>query len=75
MSISCETLEGLLPEFMDGDLPEDVLADALDHVATCDSCRIVVDELHKVGELYREHGRLQLPDETRKRIAEFLNLD
>lgn len=68
MSLTCDQLDAMLPEFMDGVLPQQVLDKALGHIATCDSCRIVVSELEGVGRLYREHGRLQLPDDAKQRI-------
>ncbi len=72
MSLTCDELDSLLPEFMDGQLPEAKLDAALDHIASCDSCRIVVSDLKGVGELYREHGRMQLPPEARRRILDSL---
>jgi hypothetical protein len=63
----------MLPDFMDGELPGQALDEALGHIATCDSCRMVVSDLEGVGRLYREHGRLVLPDEARRRILEVLS--
>jgi len=70
MSLTCDQLDAMLPEFMDGELPQQALDEALGHIATCDSCRIVVSDLEGVGRLYREYGRLQLPDDARQRILD-----
>jgi len=75
MTMTCDELDALLPEFMDGSLTEGQQAAAAEHLATCNQCRIEVSELEGVGELYRTHGRLQLPEESRRRIAEALGLD
>ncbi len=75
MKLSCDDLDALLPEFMDGSLTPSQEAAAAEHVATCEMCRVEVSSLRGVGELYRAHGRHRLPDEARKRIAEALGLD
>lgn len=74
MNLSCEQLDALLPEFFDGALVDPALTDALDHLATCDSCRLTVAELRSVGDLYREH-RLAIPEDSRARILEALQED
>lgn len=75
MTVTCDELDALLPEFMDGKLTADQEAAAAEHLATCDQCRIEVTELKGVGDLYRSHGRLGLPEESRLRIARALGLE
>ena len=75
MTLTCDELETLLPEFLDGSLNKSQEAAAAEHLATCDQCRIQVSELEGVGALYRRHGRLTLPDEARKRIEQALGVD
>lgn len=72
MRITCGHLEEMLPELVDGQLSGSDMDDALDHLATCDSCRLTVDQLGAVGRLYRQQGRLRLPDEARLRILSVL---
>ena len=66
--ITCDELDALLPEFFDGDLAPDASAVAAQHLATCGACRIVVNDLERVGELARRHGRLELPPDAKARI-------
>jgi len=75
MTMTCDELETLLPEFFDGSLSKAQETAAAEHLATCDQCRIQVSGLEGVGELYRRHGRLTLPDEARERIRQALGVD
>jgi anti-sigma factor (TIGR02949 family) len=74
MSISCDDLDAMLPEFLDGAVTEDQASDAAEHLATCEACTAEFSELEGVTKLYREHGTLSLPEEARNRIAETLGL-
>lgn len=75
MNLDCDELEALLPEFFDGSLDEEQEAAAAEHLATCDRCRLQVTQLEGVGELYRRHGRLTLPEDARARIRRALGID
>ena len=75
MTMTCDELDALLPEFMDGSLTATEQEDAASHLATCPQCRLVVSELEGVSSLYRTYGRLRLPEESRSRIAEALGFD
>jgi len=75
MKLSCDQLGGLLPEFFDGDLSTEQSDAAIDHLATCTSCRLTVDELEGVRTLASEHGRLELPPASKERIRRSLDLD
>lgn len=68
MRVTCDQLDAMLPEFFDGKLEQETLDAALDHLSTCDSCRLTVDELRSVGELYRQHP-LRMSDEAKAKIA------
>jgi predicted anti-sigma-YlaC factor YlaD len=72
VKLTCDRLDALLPEFFDGTLDPVTEGAAADHLATCTACRIVVDDLGRVGELARDHGRLELPDEARRRIRRLI---
>jgi len=74
MKIECAQLAVLLPEFFDGTLSEEESDAALDHLATCDACRLTVDELEGVRTLASEHGRLELPEEAKDRIRRSIGL-
>ncbi len=68
MELTCETLEALLPEMMDGRLGSEEEMGAATHLATCDKCRLIVDETSQVRVAAREYGRIKMPDEVRARI-------
>ena len=72
MELSCDQLEELLPEMMDGKMaPPDEEA-AATHLATCESCRLIVDETQQIRRVAHELGRAVLPDASRDRIRAFL---
>ena len=75
MSVTCNELDVLLPEFLDGSLTADQEAAAAEHLATCKECALEISELEGVTRLYKEYGALKLPDDARKRIISALNLD
>lgn len=75
MSVTCNELDVLLPEFLDGKLTVDQEAAAAEHLATCKACSLEINELEGVTRLYKEYGALKLPDEARQRIIGALNLD
>ncbi len=74
MKVNCDQLAGLLPDFFDGDLSREHSDAAVDHLATCASCRLTVDELEGVRTLASDHGRLELPPESKDRIRRSLGL-
>lgn len=74
MKVNCDQLAGLLSEFFDGDLSTEQSDAAIDHLATCEACRLTVDELEGVRTLASDHGRLELPPESRDRIRRSLDL-
>lgn len=75
MTIECDQLADLLPEFFDGSLSEDQSDAALDHLATCNTCRLTIDELEGVRTLAGEHGRLELPPDAKERIRRSVGID
>jgi anti-sigma factor RsiW len=64
----------MLPEFLDGSISKDEATVAAEHLATCDQCTAELNELEGVTKLYREHGTMRLPDESRTRIAGSLGI-
>ena len=75
MSVTCNELDVLLPEFLDGRLTPDQEAAAAEHLATCRACALEISELEGVTRLYKEYGALKLPDDARRRIISTLGLD
>jgi len=74
MSVTCNELDTLLPEFLDGTLTPDQEAAAAEHLATCKACTLEIAELQGVTRLYSEYGALKLPEDARERIVEALGL-
>ena len=75
MRVTCNELDVLLPEFLDGTLTPAQEAAAAEHLATCKACALEVSELEGVTRLYKEYGALTLPDAARKRIMGTLDLE
>ncbi len=75
MNVNCDQLTGLLPDFFDGGLSTEQSDAAIDHLATCEACRLTVDELEGVRTLAGDHGRLELPQASKDRIRRSLGLD
>jgi len=70
--MTCDELDALLPEVLDGHITDEQRDAALDHLATCDNCRLIVDDLETVNRLYEDHGRLHMAPEVRERIRRLL---
>jgi anti-sigma factor RsiW len=75
MSVTCNELDVLLPEFLDGTLTADQESAATEHLATCKACALEINELEGVTRLYKEFGALTLPDDARERILSALKLE
>lgn len=74
MSMTCDDLDAMLSEFLDGSVTPDQASLAAEHLATCEECTAELDELQGVTKLHREHGTVHLPDSARRRIMEALGL-
>jgi anti-sigma factor RsiW len=72
--MTCAELAARLTEFIEGVLPEDTEAEAIEHLATCPACERVLGGTRDVMGLGRRHGRIVLDDDRRSallgRIAE-----
>ncbi len=74
MGLTCDELDAMLTEFLDGSLTKDEEALAAEHLATCEECTAELTELQGVTKLYREHGTMRLPDQARQRITGALGI-
>lgn len=72
MEVTCDQLESVLSEMLDGTASAELEEAAASHLATCDSCRIVVDETSQVRAVAREYGRLQMPEDVKDRVRAHL---
>lgn len=72
--MTCDELAAHLTEFIEGTLPDGVVADAIEHLATCPACEGVLGETRSTMSAGRRYGRARLDDEQRAalldRIAE-----
>lgn len=69
-TLTCDQVEQMMPELMDGELSIEDASAAAQHLATCDECRIVAGELSSVQKLSRRHGRLAMDPAARERIRQ-----
>ena len=74
MSGHCRERLGILSDYLDGELDDQLCAEIERHIAECGDCRIMVDTMRKTVSLYRQHGHQELPDETRERLYAVLHL-
>jgi predicted anti-sigma-YlaC factor YlaD len=74
---TCKSLLGLLSDYVDGDLSEELCREIENHAAGCQDCRIVVDTLRKTISLYHASATepAELSGETRAHLYKVLNLE
>jgi predicted anti-sigma-YlaC factor YlaD len=68
MSMTCEQLLSYLSDYIDHELDEELAADAHEHMATCQNCRVVLDTTQQTIFLFREQGRRVIPAGRRERL-------
>lgn len=74
MEVSCDQVETVLSEMLDGTASAELEEAAASHLATCDSCRVVVDETSQVRAVAREYGKVRMPEDVKERIRDHLRL-
>jgi anti-sigma factor RsiW len=75
MSVFCRDTLGVLSDYVDGELDEQLCAEIERHMAECGNCRIVVDTLSKTVMLYRTYGHEEVPEDARERLYAVLGLE
>ena len=68
----CGELLALLNEYVDGDVTPGVCRKLESHLAKCDPCRVVVDNVRKTITLYRNDKPCDLPVKFRKSLRAML---
>ena len=71
--MTCEELVTYLSDYIDGDLSEDLRADAQEHLATCNNCHVVLDTTQQMIVLLRQSGPRSIPIERRQQLFQKLN--
>ncbi|OGN91520.1 MAG: hypothetical protein A2Y88_13795 [Chloroflexi bacterium RBG_13_48_10] len=73
---NCHQLLGLLSEYVDGELSEDLCSVLEQHMEGCEDCRIVVDTLRKTVHLYHVSAETEnIPSDIRQRLYHSLNIE
>jgi anti-sigma factor RsiW len=66
--MKCEELLALLNEYVDGEIDPGVCVEFEKHLAGCNPCQIVVDNIRKTITLYKAGQPYELPAEFRDRL-------
>jgi len=70
--MKCEDLLKLLNEYVDGTVDPALCAEFETHLAGCNPCQIVVDNIRKTITLYKNGEPYELPLEFRQRLHQAL---
>ncbi len=64
----CEDLAERLTEFLEGELGPELEEEAIEHLATCSHCEVVLAETREVARLAHDHGRAVVGTADRRRM-------
>lgn len=70
--MKCEDLLAALNDYVDGDLDPGICDAFQDHLADCNPCQIVVDNIRKTITLYKEGEPFEMPVEFQRELCEQL---
>jgi anti-sigma factor RsiW len=70
--MKCEELLNLLNEYVDGTADPAICAEFEQHLAGCNPCQVVIDNIRKTITLYREGQPYELPLAFRDRLHRVL---
>ena len=76
-NLTCDQLLGMLSDYLDGQMQEEVRREIEAHMADCHNCRVVVDTTRKTITLVHacNDEPLPIPEDVRKRLYNRLDLD
>jgi anti-sigma factor RsiW len=66
--MKCEDMLALLNEYVDGEIDPGVCIEFEKHLAGCNPCHIVVDNIRQTITLYKNGQPVDLPSECRERL-------
>lgn len=69
---SCSELLALLNDYVDGKVAPGACKDLEDHLAKCNPCQVVVDNVRKTITIYRNDEPCELPVKFRKSLHSLL---
>jgi len=70
--MKCEELLAILNEYVDGTVDPAICEEFEKHLAGCNPCQVVVDNIRKTITLYKNGEPYDLPLEFRQRLHDFL---
>ncbi len=68
LDMKCAELLAALNEYVDGTVDPTICEEFERHVAGCNPCQVVVDNIRKTITLYKEGKPFELPAEFRQRL-------
>lgn len=68
----CDELLAILNDYIDGEVDPSICQELDKHLAECDPCRVVVDNMRQTIRLYRNEQEIELPAEFRQRLHQSL---
>lgn len=66
--MKCDELLKLLGDYVDGQVDPAICKELEGHLAGCDPCRVVIDNLRKTIRLYKENNVYELPADFSARL-------
>jgi anti-sigma factor RsiW len=70
--LTCRALIDILDDYLDGTLSPDDRAEIERHLAVCEPCRAYLATYRKTRALGAEAGRVEMPEEMKARLRQFL---
>ena len=70
--MKCEEMLAFLNEYVDGTIPPSICAEFEKHMAGCNPCQIVVDNIRNTITLYKNGQPYELPVQVHDRLHECL---
>ena len=70
--MKCEELLAMLNEYVDGTVDPSVCVEFEKHMAGCNPCQVVVDNIRQTITLYKDGRPCEIPLECRERLHDVL---
>ncbi len=70
--MKCEEMLALLSDYVDGDIEPSICAEFEKHMAGCNPCQVVVDNVRRTITLYKAGKPVPLPAPFRERLHQAL---
>ena len=70
--MECKELLKILNEYVDGDIDAGVCEQFEKHMADCNPCQIVVDNIRRTIQIYKNDEPFELPPEFTQRLHQTL---